>query len=53
MTHETHNEAWKYSKEAMNWYGWGSPVGLGLGFGLFIVSLGAFLFLLHAAGMIR
>jgi hypothetical protein len=33
----------------MTWYGWGSPVGLGL----FIVSIGAFLVLLHFAGIVR
>jgi hypothetical protein len=42
-------EAWKYADKAMTWYGWGSPVGLGL----FIVSIGAFLVLLHFAGIVR
>ena len=23
-------EAWKYAEKAMTWYGWGSPVGVGL-----------------------
>jgi hypothetical protein len=23
-------EAWKYARQALSWYGWGSPVGLGL-----------------------
>jgi hypothetical protein len=42
-------EAWKYADKAMTWYGWGSPVGVGL----FIVSIGAFLVLLHYAGIVR
>lgn len=55
MSNETNHDtdAWKYSKEAMNWYGWGSPVGLGLGFSLFIIPIGLFLLLLHSAGVIR
>jgi len=46
-------EAWKYGREAMNWYGWGSPVGLSLGFSMFLVAIGAFAVLLHIAGVIR
>ncbi len=55
MTSQTHNEteAWRYAKEAMSWYGWGSPVGLALGFGIFAVGVGAFLVLLHEAGLLR
>lgn len=55
MTNETNNDAesWKYSKEAMNWYGWGSPIGLSLGFAVFILSCGGLAVLLHVAGMIR
>jgi hypothetical protein len=51
MTNETTNneEAWKYAQKAMSWYGWGSPVGLGL----LIVAIGAFVALLHVAGVIR
>ncbi len=26
----TPEEEWKYAEPAMRWYGWGSPVGLGL-----------------------
>ena len=33
---------------AMAWYGWGSPVGVGL----FIISIGAFLLLIHHAGVV-
>ena len=40
-------EAWKYAEKAMTWYGWGSPVGIGL----LIVSLGVFLVLVHHAGV--
>ncbi len=39
------DDAWRYSKLAMAWHGWGSPVGLGL----FLVGLGAFLALARRA----
>lgn len=26
----TRDEEWKYAERALAWYGWGSPVGLGL-----------------------
>lgn len=32
-----------------SWFSWGSPVG----FGLFLISIGAFLWLLHLADIIR
>jgi hypothetical protein len=32
-----------------SWFSWGSPVGLGL----FFIEIGAFLWLLHLAGLIR
>lgn len=35
-----------------HWDEWGSPVGLGLNFALFIIPLGIFLYLLHLAGLI-
>jgi hypothetical protein len=38
-------EGWKYASKAMSWYGWGSPVGLGL----FLVGLGLFLVLARRA----
>jgi len=28
----SHEEEFKYAKLAMEWYGWGSPIGLGFGF---------------------
>lgn len=28
-------DTWRYADKSMNWYGWGSPVGLGL----FLLSL--------------
>jgi hypothetical protein len=43
-----HDQEWKYAEKALTWYGWGSPVGVGL----FIVSIGAFLVLLHQAGIL-
>jgi hypothetical protein len=42
-------EAWKYAERTLTWYGWGSPIGLGL----FIVAIGVFIALLHVAGVIR
>lgn len=43
-----HDKDWKYAEKALTWYGWGSPVGVGL----FIVSIGAFLMLIHHAGIL-
>jgi len=49
-SHEQHDvEAWRCAQMAMTWYGWGSPVGIGL----LIVSIGVFLVLLHHAGIVR
>jgi hypothetical protein len=42
-------ESWKYAEKSMTWYGWGSPAGLGL----FIISIGVFILLLHYAGIVR
>jgi hypothetical protein len=42
-------ESWKYAEKSMTWYGWGSPVGLGL----FIISISLFILLLHYAGIVR
>lgn len=25
----TKEEEWRYAREAMTWYGWGSPIGMG------------------------
>ncbi|WP_181175695.1 hypothetical protein [Mesorhizobium sp. B2-3-4] len=33
----SHDEEYKYAKLAMEWYGWGSPIGLGI----LLVSLAA------------
>jgi len=38
----------KFGLQAMRWSGWGSPVGLGL----FLLSIGGFLYLLHLAGLV-
>lgn len=32
-----------------SWFSWGSPVGLGLGWALFIIPLGIFIWLWHLA----
>ncbi|MBS0534210.1 MAG: hypothetical protein JSR72_09145 [Proteobacteria bacterium] len=31
----TPEQEWKYAQAAMNWHGWGSPIGLGI----FLISL--------------
>ncbi len=31
----TRDEEWKYAERTLAWYGWGSPIGLGL----FVVAL--------------
>ncbi|MFA6082174.1 MAG: hypothetical protein WC773_02015 [Patescibacteria group bacterium] len=36
-----------------HWDEWGSPVGLGLSWALFIIPLGLFLYFLHLAGLIK
>jgi hypothetical protein len=45
----TEAEAWKYAEKALTWYGWGSPVGLGI----FLISIGIVLVLIHQAGLLR
>jgi hypothetical protein len=40
------------SQAVMKWYGWGSPVGLSLFFGVLMVATGLMLYLLHLAGML-
>ena len=35
-----------------HWDEWGSPVGLSLGWALFIIPIGVFLYLLHLAGIL-
>ena len=37
MSNERNQEDWKYASKAMAWYGWGSPIGLGV----FLVCLAA------------
>jgi hypothetical protein len=46
---ETARDTWKYAEKSLTWYGWGSPVGLGL----FVMSIGVFILLLHEAGIVR
>jgi hypothetical protein len=51
MTNEANSidpETWKYAEKTLTRHGWGSPVGLGL----FIVAIGAFVALLHVAGVV-
>ena len=42
-----------WARRRNKWEEWGSPVGLGLGWALFIVPLGLFLWLLHIAGILQ
>jgi hypothetical protein len=41
-------EAWKYAEKAMTWYGWGSPIGMGV----FLVCIGLFILLLRFAWLL-
>ncbi len=42
-----------WAKRRWKWDEWGSPVGLGLAWTLFLVPLGLFLYLLHIAGILH
>jgi hypothetical protein len=42
-----------WAKRRSKWHEWGSPVGLGLAWTLFIVPLGTFLYFIHLAGLLR
>lgn len=42
-----------FKSRRQRWDEWGSPVGLSLGWALFIIPLGVFFLLLHMAGMIN
>ena len=44
----THHDDARYGLASMKWYGWGSPVGMGI----FILSIGGLLYLLHLAGLV-
>jgi hypothetical protein len=37
----------RYAEMAMSWYGWGSPVGIGL----LLLCISVSIYLLHAAGL--
>ena len=41
---------WVYRRH--RWDEWGSPVGLSLGWAIFIIPLGLFLYLLHLSGLL-
>jgi hypothetical protein len=41
------DNGWRYADKAMSWYGWGSPVGIGL----LLLCISGSLYLLHAAGL--
>ncbi len=42
-----------YGMETMKWYGWGSPIGLGIGLALLLCSFGLCVWLLHLADVIK
>lgn len=49
-THKQHREAyWPMQNWRAwgSWFSWGSPVGLGLGYALVIISTGLFIWLIH------
>ena len=41
-----------WARRRNRWDEWGSPVGLSLGWAIFIIPLGVFLYLLHLAELI-
>lgn len=41
-----------FKTRRQKWDEWGSPVGLGLAWTLFIIPIGVFLLLLHLAGLL-
>lgn len=41
-----------WSRKRYRWDEWGSPVGLALGWAIFIIPLGIFLYLLHLSGLL-
>ena len=42
-----------WARKRSKWDEWGSPVGLSLGWAIFVVSSGVFLYLLHLAGLLK
>lgn len=42
-----------WARRRSKWDEWGSPVGLSLGWAIFIVSSGLFLYLLHLADLLN
>ncbi|HVU75784.1 MAG TPA: hypothetical protein VHD38_03045 [Candidatus Paceibacterota bacterium] len=46
--YDWHGDSLKHWRAWGSWFSWGSPVGLGL----FLISIGVFLVLLHFAGLI-
>lgn len=49
----TPEDEWRYAEKALEWHGWGSPVGLSIfaiSTGFFFAALGASALLLHWAG---
>ncbi|MBP9841117.1 MAG: hypothetical protein KBC64_01675 [Simkaniaceae bacterium] len=49
---DDYEEVWNPLPNLDAWYGWGSPIGLSLAFGICVNSIGMFIFFLHLAGLI-
>lgn len=41
-----------WARKRYRWDEWGSPVGLALGWAIFIIPLGVFIYLLHLSGLL-
>jgi hypothetical protein len=50
----TADDDWRYAEKALEWHGWGSPVGLGIlavSTGFLFAAAGASVLFLHWAGL--
>lgn len=43
---------WEEWKGLGKWYSWDSPIGMGFGFSILLLSIGLFVYLLHLSGLI-
>jgi hypothetical protein len=50
--HDAMSDPKYWARRRFKWQEWGSPVGLGLSWALFIIPLGIFLYLIHLAGLL-
>ena len=49
---DDYEEIWNPLPNLGAWYGWGSPIGLSLGFAICLNTVGMFIYFLHLAGLI-